>query len=186
MTEKSINKTGLYILGAISISIWGLLLWDYLWMGVPSHHLLANEELPAISNWWGALTIPVASYLLLNRIKKRISFEDGSVSSAFIKRLIYPFLIALIYALSIAIAFSTGNTEISGFLFMGIFVIALFFPIYRSEYFLGFMIGLVYTFGGVLPVIIGTVLAIACYLIYHLLRPVFIKIGTLAGLTKKK
>lgn len=182
MREKSFRKTGLCILGIISIAVWGLLLWDHFHGGVPNHHLLAKKELPEISNWWGAIVVPLASYFLLSRIKKGVTFENDQISKSSVQHLCYPFLIALIYAVSIAIAFSTGNSQISGLLFMGIFMIALFFPIYKASYFLGFMIGLVYTFGGVLPIIIGSFLAITGYFIYHILRPVFLKIGMMAGL----
>lgn len=185
MTDKSIHKAGLYALGVISLSIWALLLWDHFHGGVPSHHLLAKKELPKISNWWGAITVPLASYLLLNRIKKRIPFENGFTGQNSIKYIAYPFLIALIYAVTIAVSFTTGNPQISTFLFQGLFVIAIFFPIYKAEYFLGFILGLVYAFGGVLPIMISSFLAIISYLLYNFLRPVFIRIGVMAGLVKK-
>ena len=71
-------------------------------------------------------------------------------------------------------------------MFKLLFVVAIFIPIFKSEYFLGFVLGLTYTFGGALPIIIGLVLVTAFYIIYKFIRPVFIWIGTKIGLVNNK
>jgi hypothetical protein len=55
---------------------------------------------------------------------------------------------------------------------VGLLVFAFFFPIYRAECLLGFVLGMTYTFGGVLPIIIGTVLVLITGAIYLLLLPI--------------
>jgi len=175
MNIKSFNKAILLILGAITILIWSLLIWDYLHGGVPAHHLLANKDLPKISNWWGAVTVPFTSFLLLSSLKKRITFENDQVPAHLILKECYSFFAAMLYAVILSVSFALGNTQISGLLFLGLPLTALFFPIYRSSYFLGFLVGMMYTFGGVLPVIIGTIMSIICYLLFILFHPPSIK-----------
>lgn len=185
MTEKLFYKLSWYFVGIITILESSLLFWDYYHGGVPSHHLLNRKDLPKISNWWGGIVLPLATYISLNSIKKRINFDPVLNKQNLKTQFLWPFIIALLYAVSIAVSFSTGNSQISGLLFPAIFVIALFFPIYKSEYFLGFIIGLTYTFGGVLPILIGLFLAIIGFLLFKFIRPIFILIGTKIGIKNR-
>ncbi|HOY13023.1 MAG TPA: hypothetical protein PLY70_07780 [Saprospiraceae bacterium] len=180
MNERSFNNTIYLLVGGITVFILSILMWDYFHGGVPSHHLLANENLPEISNWWGVITLPLFSYFLLMRMKKRLNNEDQNKNL-----FLLPFFFSLLYAITLAVSFSTGNTKISSLLFQSIPLIALFFPIYLSEYLLGFIIGLVYTFGGVLPIIIGGVIAIISYIIYNYLRSFILFISTKIGIIKR-
>ena len=45
--------------------------WEYTHGGVPAHHLLNDPGLPAISNWWGLLVVPVLVWYLVGRIQRR-------------------------------------------------------------------------------------------------------------------
>jgi hypothetical protein len=184
MTQKIFIKIIIFFTLFVTIAILGLILWDYYHDGVPTHHLLNKKDLPGISNWWGAILLPLATYLSLNRIKKRINFETDSNSQNLKKQFLIPFVISFFYAIIIAVSFSTGNSQISNLFFPAIFIIALFFPIYKSEYFLGFIIGLTYTFGGVLPIVIGLFLAIIGFLLFKGIRPIFIMLGTKIGVIK--
>ena len=58
MDEKMFSKKSLYITGIVTAGIWSLLLWDHFNGGVPSHHIMHQKDLPAISNWWGGLLLP--------------------------------------------------------------------------------------------------------------------------------
>lgn len=184
--KNTVNTAILLIQTVITLAIWSLLLWDHVHGGVPSHHLLANENLPEVSNWWGAIAVPLTSFFLLKRIKKRIHSKGEPIPAYLIRKECYAFVAALIYGTIIAVSFTTGNTEISGFLFLGMLAIALFFPIYRSAYFLGFLTGMMYTFGGVLPILIGGLMSLICYLLFILFHPLLIKIGNKTGLIKSR
>ena len=72
MNEKQLSQFTVYFVGFVTITIWSLLIWQYLNEGIPSHHLLQRADLPEISNWWGAILLPALSWGLLVRIKKRI------------------------------------------------------------------------------------------------------------------
>jgi hypothetical protein len=54
---------------------------------------------------------------------------------------------------------------------MGILLIALFYPIYRAECLLGFVLGMTFTFGAVLPTGIGSILASIGFLTFNLVEP---------------
>lgn len=80
MSKEMFYKTQLYFTAIITIAIWSLLIWEHYHGGVPSHHILAREDLPEFSNWWGGLLLPLLSFFLLYRIKKRLTenFDDKS------------------------------------------------------------------------------------------------------------
>ena len=61
-----------------------------------------------------------------------------------------------------------------GYMLIGLLLLSLFLPIYRAEYILGFVIGMTYTFGAVLPTGLGCILAIICAVIYLLVRPIIL------------
>jgi hypothetical protein len=174
----SINR--LYFTGIVAVAIWLLLFWDYFHIGVPSHHLLARKDLPAVSNWWGGLLLPLLTWFLLYRIRKRVGEGNGK-NSLFLTisgSILYGFVAALLFGIILSIFFSAGNEEVPFYMMMGLFASALFMPSYRAECFLGFVIGMTYTFGGVLPIVIGFLLAMFCSVLYLLVRPAAIFVST--------
>ncbi len=185
MTQKTFSTIILYCTLFVTISILALLFWEHFHGGVSGHNLLKREDLPKISNWWGAISLPLATYVSLNKIRNRINFESKFNNQNFIKQHLLPFISAFAFAIIIVISSSTGNSEISYSMFKLLFVVAIFIPIYKSEYFLGFVLGLTYTFGGALPIIIGLVLVTVFYVIFKFIRPVFAWLGLKIGLLKK-
>ena len=167
----------------VSLSIWTLLVWNYFHGGVPSHHVLARKDLPLISNWWGALTLPVLSWYLTHRIAIRI--KESSVQEA-IRKALLAIVLSLVYGALISIFFTFGPKELPAYLLQGILVLALCFPLYRAEYLLGFVLGMTYTFGGVLPLGIGSVLALICFVLYKGIRFIIKGIRWIIGRSSAK
>ena len=56
-----------------------------------------------------------------------------------------------------------------------IFIIALFFPIYRAECLLGFVMGMTFTFGAVLPTGIGSIFALIGAVLFLFVRSLLLK-----------
>ncbi len=54
----------------------------------------------------------------------------------------------------------------------GLLLLALFLPIYKSEYFLGFVLGMSYTFGALLPTGFSAIVALIAVVIYNYVRPI--------------
>jgi len=178
MNENMFVKFQLYITVMVFILIWGLLIWNHHHGGVPSHHILADKDLPEISNWWGGLLLPLLSCFLLYRMKKRVIIkEDQNLQKANIPvNTICGFLAALIFGIFLSVFFTLGYSDIPAYMLVGTFVLAFFFPIYKSEYILGFVIGMTFTFGAVLPTAIGSILALIGAFLYLCIRRVILYI----------
>lgn len=178
MTQKIFSKITIVFTIFITIAVLIMLIWEYYHGGVSGHHFLKSKDMPFISNWWGLILLPLVTFLSLKRIGKRINFNEEMNNQLFIKNHLLPFLLAVLFAILIVVFSSTGNSEISYFMFLALFIVALFIPIFKAEYFLGFILGLSYSFGGALPVVIAIVLATIFYLIFNYIKPIFIFIGT--------
>ncbi|MFN0014770.1 MAG: hypothetical protein ACKVU2_09510 [Saprospiraceae bacterium] len=144
--------------------VWAHLAWDYSHDGVPAHYFLHRKDMPSISNWWGSLLVPLLTWGLLYRLHHRLEKNQASAQT-----MGYGFFGALFFGIALSYFFSIGS-EAPGVMVMGLFILALFVPIYREEYLLGFVLGMAFTFGGVLPVVVGLVLALMFAFLYILVR----------------
>jgi hypothetical protein len=178
--EKFLFKIRLYVTGIITIGIWSLLLWNHYHGGVPSHHILAREDLPAISNWWGGFLLPLLTWFLLYRIQKRLmrNNAEGLKGSQIGLNIFYGFTVALCFGIILSAFFTFGNTDIPGYMLIGLLVLALFLPVFRAECLLGFVMGMTFTFGAVLPTIIGSLLALIGALLFLLVRPAILYVAS--------
>ena len=142
--------------------------WEYTHGGVPAHHLLNNPQLPAISNWWGLLVAPLLVWFLVGRIQRRAATLVQAGSRERFRALAQArFAIAFLWAGLLALAFTFGHPAVP-WIFFGAFAAALLAGAWRAEYVLGFALGMSFTFGAVLPVLVATTLA-ACSFAVHLL-----------------
>lgn len=118
--------------------------------GVQSHHLLNRADLPAISNWLGLFTLPAIGLALGWRVH-----HAGGFTRAIWTGLIVSFL----YGTAMAAGFKLGAEGITQGLFVGLFAVAILAPVYRAECIAGFVAGMAFTFGGVLPLLVALVFA---------------------------
>ena len=176
MTNNALLKLRIYFTAITAIAIWSLLFWDYAHGGVPIHHILQRADMPSFSNWWGAVLIPVLTWFLLNQICKRIPVNNCEKASfATIPIAIYVgFFASLAFGIILSALFSFDVHDISGYMLLALLPLALFFPIYRAECLSGFVLGMMFTFGGVLPVLIGSLFVAIGFIIFRVLRPSFI------------
>ena len=165
-------KIRIYFTAIVTCLIWALLLWDHFHGGVPRHHILANKDLPSISNWWGGFLLPLLTWFLLYRIQVRINHQkkDDAEVSGFLKKVLYGFIISLFFGVLLSVFFSFGYPDMCGYMMLALLPIGIAFPIYRAECLLGFVIGMTYTFGAILPTGIGTILLLLGALLYLFLR----------------
>ncbi|MGO4905855.1 hypothetical protein [Flavobacterium sp. W20_MBD1_R3] len=173
MDEKMFFKIRIYFTGIVTIAIWTLLAWNYYHGGVPSHHILNDKDLPEISNWWGGLLLPFLTWFLLYRIQKRIVRHNNgrSETSNYQKHTLYRFTGSLLFGVLLSVFFTFGYSDLSGYMILGLLPLALYFPIFRAECLLGFVIGMTFTFGAVLPTGIGSILTLVSAILYILVRP---------------
>ena len=177
MNLASFKKIGFATIAIVSISIWTLLIWQHYHGGVPSHSFLARKDMPAISNWWGGLLLPLLTYFSLYRIQKRVESvgENNVVPAKHLQSLLLLFLLGLTYSGLMAYCFVTDNSDVNGLLFQGLFLLAFILPIYRVEFLLGFVMGMTYTFGAILPTFIGSVIVGISYMAHKFVYPFVLK-----------
>jgi hypothetical protein len=79
---------------------------------------------------------------------------------------------ALLYGAALSTVFMMGYESASTFMFGALIVLGLFRPIHRAECVLGFILGMTYHFGPVLPAVAASVMAALVAVQYHGMRPV--------------
>ena len=171
MTADAFPRIRLALTGVVTLSYWALLAWQYFHDGVPRHHLLARADLPSFSNWWGAVTVPALVWFLTGRVQLRLAAaRSAGAADDILRSAGITSAGAALYAVALAGAFLLGREEVSSVLFQAIPLLGLLLPIYRAEYVLGFVLGLTYAFGPVLPVIIASVLALVSLALHLTVR----------------
>jgi len=141
--------------------------WEYTHGGVPAHHLLNNPELPAISNWWGLLVVPLLVWFLVGRVQRRGATLVQTGSRERFRAVAQArFGAALLWGAALATAFTLGHPAVN-WIFFGAFAAGLVVHAWRAEYVLGFALGMTFAFGAVLPVLVASVIA-ACSFAVHL------------------
>ena len=169
MNIKLTLKNRIIFTAIVTLLIWTNLAWDYFHDGVPTHYLLHRKDLPGISNWWGGIAIPLLTWFLLYRIKRRTYDKGINEASNTSKRVTYGFIGALLIGILMSFFFTIG-TDVPGYMIIGLFILSFFIPIYRAEHLLGFVLGIVYTFGGILPILFGSIFVLIFAIDYLAIR----------------
>lgn len=182
ITPNALFRYRISFIIATTISMLGILIGDYLHSGIPAHHLFANPDLPSVSNAWGALLIPALTTYLTGQMEKSVVI-GGVVDGHKLMKALVSLLIAALYAVSMATAFTWGYSSVSSFLFMTLLILALIFPLYRAPYYLGFVLGLTFFFGAVLPTLIGGVVVVISVIANFGIHPLVARM--LKGLARK-
>ena len=161
MNARKPARTRRYLTVLVTLAVLGLLLWEHVHGGIAIHHVLNRPDLPAISNAWGAAVLPALAWLLIGRIQTRIAARPPTDATAdrVPADVVAGFVGSLLFGIGLSVAFATDSSAISSTMFFGAFVFGMFLPIHRAECVLGFVLGMTFTFGGVLPVFIGSVIA---------------------------
>lgn len=168
MTRKQFLKLRILFTLTITLALATLLLCQYFNEGIPNHHFLARTDMPRVSNAWGLLTIPFFTWFMLYRVDKRV-FKN-TTELAFPRAVFIAFVASLVFGIILGISIQAGVKEFSGNVPIMLCVLALLFPTYRAEYFLGFVLGLTYFVGGVLPIVVGAVFLLLSALVYLFVR----------------
>lgn len=166
MIKQKLSQSRLYFTIFTTFIVWALLAWQFMHQGVPSHYLLQDPNLPELSNWWGALLLPVLSWVMLGRIEQRLLKSSPEKIAEQSKKVLISFVIASIYGATLSFFFINGYEAVSSVMFPGILVFAIFFRVYRAEFILAFILSMSFTFGAVLPTIFGTLIAISSFIVF--------------------
>lgn len=157
-----------YVVALTTLFVIAHLTWEYIHGGVESHHLFARSDMPAISNWWGLVILPLlgwlASWLVLLRAGKETKALQKAIAGA---------LGALFIGITLSISFQTGHEQISSYIFFTALFLGIIFPVYRAEYVYGFVLGMAFVFGAVLPTLFALIGVIISAISHFLIRPTF-------------
>ncbi len=183
MQIQNTVKTKVLITGIVTFFIVSILIWEYFNGGVPSHHILHQKELPAISNWWSGIVLPILTWILLGRIEKRHNNQAPLTQKTnyLNSKIIGLFIIGLVFAIFIAAAFTYEYTTFLDYVIYFFLILSFIIPIYYSEFILGFVLGMTYTFGAILPTAFILILAAVGALIYRFIRPFIVKLIEITG-----
>jgi hypothetical protein len=157
------------VAGALVFAV-ALLAWEITHGGVPSHHFLDRRDMPTVSNWWMLIVLPVLGWLASRSVLRRTPVDPKALAKA-TAAVIGAALVGV--ALSIAFVTTHGQGQASTYIFFAAILSGLVLPTYRAEYIFGFVLGMAFTFGAVLPTL-AALFAAAISATFHLLmRPAF-------------
>jgi len=152
----------------------GLLLWDYFHGGVPAHHLLDQPDLPVVSNWWSGLWLPLMTWVLLGKIEQRMEkFVNENAGSP--RAVVVRFAAGLACGLAITVSFVTKFTLFLENVPYLLVALGFFLPLFFSEFILGFVLAMTYTFGAILPSAFIFIIALVGWVPYRVIRPRLVK-----------
>ncbi|MCF7752187.1 hypothetical protein KQ945_15605 [Bacillus subtilis subsp. subtilis] len=126
--------------------------WEHGHGGIQRHHLLNDASLPAISNAWGLLVLPMLGALAGWGVARRTRARPGCALPA-----LAGFLGALGAGAALSVAFVTHGEAAATQVMLAIVVASVVLPVYRAEYLFGFVLGMTFVFGAVLPALIACV-----------------------------
>ena len=135
--------------------------------GIANHHLLNDPTLPQIWNGWGLVVLPLLAWIASARAFERPA-AHWRLHRAFVLRLAG----ALLAGIALATAFTSGSKDVAGALFPAIVLAGVALRAYRPEFVLGFALGMAFTVGGVLPVLIGGCIALVSAFVWLVAWPV--------------
>jgi hypothetical protein len=167
MTDLEQSRARWYITVLVALAELGHLTWEHLHGGVVSHHLLNRADLPAISNAWGAVFLPALAWFLCGSVLKRATTPRAANGIA------ASFFGSLLVGVTLSAAFVNGFADASSYIFLGILLSGLLLPVYRGEYVLGFVLGMSFTFGAMLPTVAAAFVAVVSAIANYLVRPAF-------------
>jgi hypothetical protein len=173
MYEKLTQRLRLYLVAFVALWEVAHLVWEHLNGGIVSHHFLAMKEMPAISNWWGLLLLPTLAWVLAGNIQKRINSQPNGkdAKSRVLASIVIGGVASLIFGILLSFFFTNGNEDVTSYLFFGMILLSFILPIFRAECLLGFVLGMTFTFGAVLPTFIGSIVAALSAIVHLLIFP---------------
>lgn len=155
------------ITALVALAELGHLAWQVFHGGIERHHLLNQAELPVISNAWGAVFLPLLAWFLSGRLLRRVT---GPATAKAVAAAAFGSMAA---GIALSLAFISGNADAPAYVLLGIILAGLVLPVYRSEYVLGFVLGMSVTFGPMLPALVSVCIAAVSAAAHYLLRPAF-------------
>lgn len=173
LLRQNRSNAKVLLTGTVTVLILCFLFWEHFHGGVASHHILQQQNLPVISNWWSGLLLPGLTWFLIGRTEKRIGKQalQGQQTKKLHNKALQLFITGLGLGVLIATSFTNEYIVFLDNVPYIILVLSLIIPIFYAEFILGFILGMTYTFGAILPTVFILLLAIFGILTYRFIRP---------------
>jgi hypothetical protein len=137
--------------------------------GIVSHHFLADPSMPAISNAWGLVWLPLLAVLYAPSIRRR---AIGTGHRARWRSGIVAGLLGGLAAGGTVAAFVMLGPDVDGtWLLGGLFALSLAFPVWRGEIVLGFLVGAMVAIGAILPSVFAFAFSVISFAVHRGLIP---------------
>ncbi|MGN6313384.1 MAG: hypothetical protein ACTHMO_06460 [Rhodanobacteraceae bacterium] len=170
MPNPKLHRLSWYVVAFALVFAAALLAWEVTHGGVPSHHFLDRADMPTVSNWWMLIVLPVLGWLASRSVLRRAPTDPRALPKA-CAAIIGALLVGV--ALSVAFVTTHGKGDASSYVFFAAIASGLVFPIYRAEYVFGFVLGMAFTFGAVLPTLFALIAACISAIFHLLIWPAF-------------
>ena len=157
-------------LAAIAASLVGLqMAWEWSRGGIVSHHFLADPAMPAISNAWGLLWLPLLAALYAPSIRRRAM--GPSLRARWRPGIVAGLAGGLASGAALAAFVIIGPDIDSTWVLVSLLALSLAFPVWRGETVLGFLAGTMLAVGAMLPSIFGFAFAAISLAVHRGLVP---------------
>ena len=178
MQRQNLTKIKAFIVGVVTFLIFTFLFWEHFHGGVTSHHILDQQDLPSISNWWSGILLPTLTWFLLSRIEKRINEENTLTpqTNNAISTVFWLFLTGLVFGILLSTSFTNEYKPFLDNVLYIIIVLSFIIPVYYSEFILGFILGMTYTFGAIIPTVFILIVAVIGLVAYRIVRPIVLSL----------
>lgn len=183
MQGQELTKIKAFIVGVVTLLIFSFLFWEHFHGGVTSHHILHQQDLPSISNWWSGLLLPVLTWFLLSKIEKRLDKKKSEKEqrSKALSKVFWIFLTGLVFGLLLSTSFTYEYKPFLDNVLYVLIVLSFIIPVFYSEFILGFILGMTYTFGAIIPTVFILIIAVIGLLAYRIIRPIILSLGRRIG-----
>lgn len=139
-----------------------LLVWEHLHGGVATHHLMRSATMPGLSNFWGLVLVPALAFWAGGRIARRLAAGTRAAT------VLAGAALALLLGVGLSAAFSAGHEDLTAAIFAAVLLLGVVLQGHRAECWLGFVLGMSVTFGMVIPIVIGGVVAGVSLLVHRM------------------
>ncbi len=149
--------------------------WEAMHGGIVSHHLFQRADLPGLSNAWGLLVLPALAAWAAGRWPVP---SAAAATTRDRRRVALGFALPLMLGVALSLSFVLQQQALTETLFVSLMLLALLLPAHRPESLFGFALGMSWTFGALLPTLIGGAIAAVSWLArsvvrraWHVVRP---------------
>jgi uncharacterized membrane protein len=119
----------------------------------------------------------------LSRIEKRLNKKNSETeqSNTALNKVFWIFLTGLVFGVLLSTSFTYEYKPFLDNVLYIIIVLSFIIPVYYSEFILGFILGMTYTFGAILPTVFILIIAVVGLVAYRIIRPIVLSLGARIG-----